>query len=145
VTGWPALAGEDLHLRILEQVAEQYVRAGDGDAAARCRRQGVTRFMRSFGTLAAWNAASVADRMGLRTEVVSFAAFAAVRTRLPVDPSYAVASGCRWGKYQAADHPAEMGEFVHRQRVWALVTERSTGCGRTCPGSRSSPSRRRPS
>lgn len=111
MTGWPALAGEDLHLRILEQVAEEYVRAGDGDAAPRCRRQGVTRFMRSFGTLAAWNAASVADRMRLRTEVVSFAAFAAVRTRLPVDPSYAVASGCRWGKYQAAAHPAEMGEF----------------------------------
>jgi len=76
VTGSLVAVREDLHLPTLEDVAEEYVRAGDGDASARCRRQGVTRFIGSFGTLAAWNAAPAAARMRLRTEVVSFAAFA---------------------------------------------------------------------
>ena len=97
MTGSLVAVREDLHLPTLEDVAEEYVRAGDGDASARCRRQGVTRFIGSFGTLAAWNAAPAAARMRLRTEVVSFAAFAAVRTR-QVEPIYVVASGCRWGR-----------------------------------------------
>jgi len=116
VTGSLVAVREDLHLPTLEDVAEEYVRAGDGDASARCRRQGVTRFIRSFGTLAAWNAAPAAARMRVRTEVVSFAAFAAVRTRLPVEPIYVVASGCRWGKYQAAAYPAEAAGF-HSQAM----------------------------
>ncbi len=90
---------------------EAYVTAGQGPDALRCRRHGVTAFLRRYGSLAGWDAVPAVERIGLRSEVVSFAAFAAVRCGFALDATYVVTSGCRWGTYQAAAHPEVAAEF----------------------------------
>lgn len=90
---------------------ETYVAAGMGPDAVRCRQHGVTAFLRRYGSLAGWDAVPAVQRIGLRSEVVSFAAFAAVHCRFALNPTYVVTSGCRWGKYQAAAHPEVAAEF----------------------------------
>ena len=91
--------------------AAAYVQGAQGPAGARYRRHGITAFMARFGSLAGWDAAPVAERVGARSEFVSFAAFAAIHTGFALDPTYVVASGCRWGKYQAAANQQVADEF----------------------------------
>jgi integrase len=136
----PARAGDDLAVRSLEQAAAAYIAAGRGDSGAKCRRHGVARFLASFETLTAWASTPAPDRIGLRSDLVSFAAFAAVHTRTPLDPEYVVTSGCRWGKYHAKAHPTQAAEFLSQatslgfcdrevDRMWAHLSRIATIAG----------------
>jgi len=102
--------------------ADAYVQGAQGPGGARCRRHGVTAFMARFGSLTGWDAAPVAERVGARSEIVSFAAFAAIHTGFVLDPLYVVASGCRWGKYQAAAHPQVAAEFFSQATTLGFST-----------------------
>ncbi len=83
----------------LPAAADRYVQRGSTPAARRTRRAGVAGFLRRFGDLEGWRATPVAQRRQVRTEVMSFVGHAVVACAVAVDVDFAVASGCRWGKY----------------------------------------------
>jgi integrase len=95
----------------LAAVANRYVQAGTTPGARRIRQAGVTGFMRRFGDLDGWRAASVTERRQVRTEVASFAGHAIVACGLAVAVEFVVASGCRWGKYVRDAYPEQAGRF----------------------------------
>lgn len=118
----------------LVAVAEAYVAAGDAPAARRCRRAGVVGFTGRFGDLDGWLSAPVPARCGVRTEVMSFAAHAIVRCHVPVDPTFVVTSGCRWGKYVRDAYPGQAATFAGQaadlgfggteiRRMWAYLAK----------------------
>ncbi|MGC0273370.1 tyrosine-type recombinase/integrase [Pseudactinotalea sp. Z1739] len=78
---------------------------------AKCRRLGVAGFIGAFGDLTGWAATSTTARREVRTEVMSFAAYAIVRCQVPVDVDFVVASGCRWGIYIRDAYPEQATEF----------------------------------
>lgn len=94
-----------------ESFAASYIAAGATRAARKCRRLGVEGFRRTFGDLQDWNRAPVEVRRGVRTEVMSFAAHAAVATGMAVDPAFVTGSGCRWGCYLRTAHPDQYEQF----------------------------------
>lgn len=94
------------------EVAAAYICAGDSVAARKCRTAGVTGFKRQFTDLEGWTRSPVEQRRAVRTEVMSFAAHAAVRCRVPVDPTFVVASGCYWGKYIVGAYPDDASTFT---------------------------------
>jgi len=96
---------------VLRGFADAYIAAGATPAARQTRRQGVAGFDRRFTTLAAWNAADVMTRRAVRSEVMSFAAHAAVATGLCVDPAFVTGSGCRWGVYLRTAYPDQYDRF----------------------------------
>lgn len=84
---------------LLDQVVADYVAAGEGEVCRKGRRLAAQRFIRRFGDLSGWNNARVEHRREVRTEVMSFAAHAAIATGLPVTPAFVAQSCCRWGIY----------------------------------------------
>lgn len=96
----------------LDAFVADYITAGATEAARKCRRLGVIGFRRAFGDLDGWNRSAVPVRRGVRTEVASFAAHAAVATGLQVDPAFVVTSCCRWGSYVRAAYPAQYALFA---------------------------------
>ena len=118
----------------LDSVAQAYLAAGTTSAACKSRRAGVAGFAARFGDLTGWATAPVAERRGVRTEVMSFVAHAIVACHLPVDPLFVVTSGCRWGKYVRDAYPGQSAGFEAQaaslgfcaketERMWAHLAK----------------------
>jgi len=95
----------------LATVANRYVSLGATPTARRIRGAGVSGFQRRYGDLAGWRTASVAERRQVRTEVASFVGHTVIACAFPVDVEFAVASGCRWGKYLRDAYPGQADRF----------------------------------
>lgn len=111
VPAGPQASGQPTGTVPLAVVANRYVSLGTTPAARRIRQAGVSGFLRRFGDLDRWRAAPVAERRHVRTEVASFAGHAVVACGLAVDVDFAVASGCRWGKYLRDAHTGQADRF----------------------------------
>jgi integrase len=95
----------------LTDAAGAYLHAAPTPVTLRNRRAGVVGFTHKFGDLARWRAAPVTERRQVRTEVASFVGHAVIACAFPVDLDFAVASGCRWGKYLRDAYPEQAEVF----------------------------------
>ena len=89
----------------LATAADRYIALGSSPGARRIRLSGVAGFRRRFGDLEGWRASPVAERRQVRTEIASFVGYVVIACAFPVDVEFAVASGCRWGKYLRDAYP----------------------------------------
>ncbi len=91
-------------------------------------------FIGRFGDLDGWVTAPVTVRRSVRTEVMSFVVHAIVRCHLPVDPTFVVTSGCRWGKHVRQAYPGQAATFDAQaadlgfcgkeiERMWAYLAK----------------------
>jgi integrase len=92
-------------------LADQYIAAGDTDAARKCRRHVTEAFTRLFTDFDRWLAAPVADRLAAPLPVRGFAAWAAVVTGVAVDAQYVAAAHSKWGLFLTDKHPQTAAAF----------------------------------
>lgn len=95
----------------LDSIAEEYIAAGETEYARKGRRSGVAGFIARFGDLHGWNTSPVALRRGQRSEITSFATFAAIRTGLAVDAQFVVTARCQWGRLLREHFPDQHQRF----------------------------------
>ncbi len=118
----------------LQSAADAYISAGSTDRGRACRRRGVVGFVRRYGDLARWAAASVEERRSTRSDAMAFAGHALVHCHVPVDVTFVVTSGCRWGKYVADAYPDQAARFTEQaadlgfcereaHRMWAWLAK----------------------
>lgn len=109
----------------LEEVTASYIAAASSSASAKGRRLAAQRFGRLFGDLDGWNHASVEQRRQVRTEVMSFAAHAAIASSLPVTPDFVSQSCCHWGIYIADAYPEQRDRFTTQALELGFTTAQS--------------------
>lgn len=98
----------------LQSAADAYITAATTERGRVGRRRGVVGFLRRYGDLASWAAASVEERRRTRSDVMAFAGHALVHCHVPVDVAFVVTSGCRWGKYIADAYPDQTAKFTEQ-------------------------------
>jgi integrase len=89
----------------------QYIAAGDGEAARKCRRLAGEAFTARFADLTVWLAEPVTARLAAPVAVRGFAAFAAVTAGVAVDAAYVVAARSQWGAHLGGKFPASAAGF----------------------------------
>lgn len=118
----------------LHSAADAYIRAGATERGRACRRRGVAGFIRRYVDLDTWAAASVEERRSARSDAMAFAGHALVHCHVPVDVSFVITSGCRWGKYIADAYPIQTAKFAEQaadlgfcanetHRMWAYLSK----------------------
>ena len=118
-----------------------YAAAGTTERGRADRAKAIATFGRRFGSLEAWGARTVDERMDAPDAVRSLAAWAAVTTCTPVDADYVVASEARWGLHVAAREPLARNAFwAHAgslgfdarevDKMWAKLARISAIAGR---------------
>jgi hypothetical protein len=121
-------------LPTLQSAAGAYIGVGTTERGRACRRRGVVGFIRRFGDLASWTAASVEERRSARSDAMAFAGHALVHCHVPVDVTFGVTSGCRWGEYIADAYPDQTAKFSAQaadlgfceneiHRMWAYLAK----------------------
>lgn len=118
----------------LQSAEDAYVSAATTERGRVCRRRGVAGFLRRYGDLASWTAESVEERRSTRSDAMAFAGHALVHCHVPVDVTFVVTSGCRWGKYIADAYPEQAAKFTEQavdlgfcereaHRMWAWLAK----------------------